>query len=542
MNKPNKQTIVPGRCVASLMATLPLSRLRGFGGKLGQALARDFNIKVAGDIITVGEAALSAKYDRSQCAWMLQAARGEVDDSVTPRTLPNIISCGKTYRGATGLPLSGIHDGTVWKWLVDLSAELLERLDDAREEYGRIAKTVGVGFNIQQDTSFKSIPTSTAAVSSIQRSNGSPSRDNASAVSLSKNGPLPRQSTSDSLANLFVKMMMSALEKSNRGPKGSVSDGDYWKIVSIFIHATSFDTIASDKQKISSFFSTRPDPCLGHKKGGNERNDAGVDDSIVCEGLTSLLPPRHSTTSAATIMTDDTMTLNPLDGQTVKERCEESSTFSDGNSAIDKLCYNPPDMSKGIHHDEDIPPSPSISHHSGGVNPMVESKYKVENDLENDIHDVGDTKGVSLSSIPNEYAKDMSPSQIAQASSCRGRESSGGVCSSGSSSSNNGNSDGGSSCKGINSDGRVAMIDMEVLRELPLDMQRELISHYQLDNSLLQQVEDDKIMSSLEVVSRRDHSSVTYEDGKRVSEACKRRRLLDGGNEGSPPNKDSLMR
>ena len=42
MHKPNKQTILPSNMVQGIMKSLPLSRIRGFGGKLGKNLEEKF--------------------------------------------------------------------------------------------------------------------------------------------------------------------------------------------------------------------------------------------------------------------------------------------------------------------------------------------------------------------------------------------------------------------------------------------------------------------------------------------------------------------
>lgn len=96
MHKPNKMTVVPSSIVPSLMKSLPLNRLKGFGGKLGDDLKEHFNIETAGDLIEVGEQRLAAKYpDRSQVqnvAWMMAMARGEVYEPVKPVVAAQIIS------------------------------------------------------------------------------------------------------------------------------------------------------------------------------------------------------------------------------------------------------------------------------------------------------------------------------------------------------------------------------------------------------------------------------------------------------------------
>lgn len=96
MHKPNKMTVIPSSIVPSLMKSLPLNRLKGFGGKLGEELKEVFNIETAGDLIEVGEQRLANKYpDHTQMqnvAWMMAMARGEVCEPIKPVVASQIVS------------------------------------------------------------------------------------------------------------------------------------------------------------------------------------------------------------------------------------------------------------------------------------------------------------------------------------------------------------------------------------------------------------------------------------------------------------------
>jgi DNA polymerase eta len=68
MNKPNKQTVIPHRAVDTLMAALPVKKIRNFGGKVGQAL-EELGCVTAGDVQRLPQAALAGKFgERAGCA------------------------------------------------------------------------------------------------------------------------------------------------------------------------------------------------------------------------------------------------------------------------------------------------------------------------------------------------------------------------------------------------------------------------------------------------------------------------------------------
>jgi nucleotidyltransferase/DNA polymerase involved in DNA repair len=232
MNKPNKQTIVPSSFVSSLMTTLPLSRLRGFGGKLGQQLKTDFGITFAGELVRLGEATLSTRYELPQCKWMIAAARGELDEPVTPRTVPEVVTCGKTFRGATSLSVRGFStaqaDTVVLIWIKELCSELIGRLTALASDHSRIAKQGVVSFTLAQP--------------------GNPSFQ---PLRLTKSFALPVKYDSDSLSQLIHGYVKQCLTRSSL----SASDLPSCRITELSVGGNSFETRVSEKHAINHYFS-----------------------------------------------------------------------------------------------------------------------------------------------------------------------------------------------------------------------------------------------------------------------------------------------
>jgi hypothetical protein len=251
MNKPDKQTIVPLAFVPSIMTTLPLSKLKGFGGKLGQQLKTEFGVTLAGELSQIEETALNARFDSSQCKWMLLAAKGELDEPLTPRTLPENVTCGKTFRGATGLSLGEFFPAVipavaptssspvVLRWLKELSEELMGRLNSLAKTHSRIAKQVSVSFSVEQ-----------------------PGNSSFSPMRLSKSLTLSVKYDADSLALTLHQHIKHCLTRSSIPPSTLAA----LRITALFLTGNSFETRASGEQAINHYFSAAkhtptPPPC-----------------------------------------------------------------------------------------------------------------------------------------------------------------------------------------------------------------------------------------------------------------------------------------
>ena len=150
MHKPNRQTLVPACVVKNMMSCIPINRVAGFGGKLGDSLA-DFNgrkIEKFSDIIEIGREELSGPFGEECAIWMLNAAAGVDHTPVEQRALTASIGCGKSYRQKNTLPPASLHDGRVLHWLRELSEELEERVQMDTEMNSRKPKQITVGLSI----------------------------------------------------------------------------------------------------------------------------------------------------------------------------------------------------------------------------------------------------------------------------------------------------------------------------------------------------------------------------------------------------------
>lgn len=128
MHKPNIQTIVPPCFLPRLLSNLPLNKLRGLGGKLGQILTDELGLKMASDISSAGKA-LEARFGQQQAEYLLQLSRGESNEEVASRLAPSNITCAKQFNGSTALLLeTSIRRGDIEIWLQRLCEELLERI------------------------------------------------------------------------------------------------------------------------------------------------------------------------------------------------------------------------------------------------------------------------------------------------------------------------------------------------------------------------------------------------------------------------------
>lgn len=63
MNKPNKQTILPHDGVEDLYKTLPIRKIKSLGGKFGNSLSEDLNIKFMSELARFNEKELQKRYD-----------------------------------------------------------------------------------------------------------------------------------------------------------------------------------------------------------------------------------------------------------------------------------------------------------------------------------------------------------------------------------------------------------------------------------------------------------------------------------------------
>ncbi len=143
LHKPSQQTVVPAFSVPALLSPLPLNKLRGLGGQFGRQVAVDLNIETVGQLAAVPLNKLENVFGEKDGLWLFSLARGIDDGEVEERRLVKSVSCGKTFRGQNALTdLDSVHT-----WLLELAAELEERLIEDKEDNHRTPQllTVSIG-------------------------------------------------------------------------------------------------------------------------------------------------------------------------------------------------------------------------------------------------------------------------------------------------------------------------------------------------------------------------------------------------------------
>ena len=140
--KPNRQAVVPRRGAPPLLRRLPLSKLPGFGGKLGAAVTAATGAETAGDVAALPLDALKAAFrgsgDGGDAAALsvFRAVRGESGAPVVEKAAPKSLMAAKSLDVATN------SRQTLEKWLSILADELATRL----EADGRPPRTLALHF------------------------------------------------------------------------------------------------------------------------------------------------------------------------------------------------------------------------------------------------------------------------------------------------------------------------------------------------------------------------------------------------------------
>ncbi|CAL8297540.1 unnamed protein product [Merluccius merluccius] len=141
LNKPNRQTVVPLASVAGLFSTLPVSKIRSLGGKLGVSIVETLGVKYMGELTQFSLAELEQHFGEKTGQWLHDMSRGVDFEPVIPRQLPKSIGCSKNFSGKAAL--TTIEQ--VKHWLYQLALELEERLTKDRDMNGRVARQLTVG-------------------------------------------------------------------------------------------------------------------------------------------------------------------------------------------------------------------------------------------------------------------------------------------------------------------------------------------------------------------------------------------------------------
>ncbi|XP_030627778.1 DNA polymerase eta-like [Chanos chanos] len=153
LNKPNRQTVLPLGSVPQLFSSLPISKIRNLGGKLGASITETLGVENIGDLTQFTKGQLEQHFGEKTGHWLFDLCRGVEFEPVKARQLPKSIGCSKNFPGKSALATKE----QVQYWLHQLALELEERLIKDREMNDRVAKLLTVGirqFGDKQPNSF----------------------------------------------------------------------------------------------------------------------------------------------------------------------------------------------------------------------------------------------------------------------------------------------------------------------------------------------------------------------------------------------------
>lgn len=150
--KPNRQAVVPRRGAPALLRSLPLSKLPGFGGKLGAAVSAATGAETAGDVALLPLEAIKAALqggngDDDTALAVFRAVRGESRAPVTEK------AAAKSLMAAKSLDVATNCKALLEKWLFILSDELAGRL----EADGRPPRTLALHYRCRGMASERSV-------------------------------------------------------------------------------------------------------------------------------------------------------------------------------------------------------------------------------------------------------------------------------------------------------------------------------------------------------------------------------------------------
>ncbi|XP_041921796.1 DNA polymerase eta isoform X2 [Alosa sapidissima] len=148
LNKPNRQTVLPLSSVTQLFSSLPISKIRNLGGKLGASITETMEVENIGELAKFTQGQLAQHFGVKTGQWLYDLCRGIEFEPVKPRQLPKSIGCSKNFPGKTSLATKD----QVQHWLEQLALELEERLIKDRDMNGRVAKLLTVGVRLAGET------------------------------------------------------------------------------------------------------------------------------------------------------------------------------------------------------------------------------------------------------------------------------------------------------------------------------------------------------------------------------------------------------
>ena len=147
LHKPNQQTALFPCAVPALLRGLPVDRLRGLGGKLGERV-KALGVATAGELAERGAARLRREFGERTGGWLHALATGNDVDEVKDRSENLSLSNGKRFDHRSQLRSFEHVEG----WLRSLLEEVARRAEAERDGKGRAPRTLTVSVSSEHET------------------------------------------------------------------------------------------------------------------------------------------------------------------------------------------------------------------------------------------------------------------------------------------------------------------------------------------------------------------------------------------------------
>ncbi|KAG1407019.1 hypothetical protein G6F60_002507 [Rhizopus arrhizus] len=149
-NKPNKQTILRLSATSDFMETIPFTKIRNLGGKLGSEIESDLSIDKASDLWPYSMEDLQKRFGTSTGRYLYHICRGMDHEEIIPSKAPKSIMASKSFNPV-------VEDlNEMNRWFSILAIELHNRIMQNLEEYNTWPKTFSLHYASIPYLSFRS--------------------------------------------------------------------------------------------------------------------------------------------------------------------------------------------------------------------------------------------------------------------------------------------------------------------------------------------------------------------------------------------------
>ncbi|TBU55607.1 DNA/RNA polymerase [Dichomitus squalens] len=125
--KPMNQTILRNAAIPNYLRPMPFQKIRFLGGKLGKALAEEYDVSTVSDLLTISLEEMQRKFGENSI-WVYEILRGIDRTEVKEKSAVN-----KSMLASKNLPQPITKAAEGYHWIRVLAAELALRLNEARD-------------------------------------------------------------------------------------------------------------------------------------------------------------------------------------------------------------------------------------------------------------------------------------------------------------------------------------------------------------------------------------------------------------------------